>query len=278
MAACLPGHRRPYYQPIERLSILELRAARGWTLDQTAERMLVTPATIASWMGRLDEKGPGALVQTPEPVNKFPAFVDYVVQRLKVLCPSMGKSRIANVLCRAGLHLSATTVGRMLKQQPLWEAVSKPAHSGRSIRAREPDHIWNVDLTTVPTTLGLWCSWLPGLPPAGTTNLCTAHLDQYTGSSFLQGLRTASHLLQPLLHGTDAAAKLRVSSSQTQFSDNLLTGTPGGCLDRKRPLWSNPLRRQEVLSLLPNRQVKETPMDGVLNLRQRPARAPRRAR
>ena len=37
----VPGRRRPYYQPFERLSILELRAARGWSLDQTAERMLV---------------------------------------------------------------------------------------------------------------------------------------------------------------------------------------------------------------------------------------------
>ncbi|MEE9246160.1 MAG: helix-turn-helix domain-containing protein, partial [Gemmatimonadota bacterium] len=46
-------------QPTERLAILELRAARGWSLEQTAERMLVTPNTVASWMGRLDEEGPG---------------------------------------------------------------------------------------------------------------------------------------------------------------------------------------------------------------------------
>ncbi len=40
----VPGRRRPFYQPIERLSILELRAARGWSLEQTAERMLLTPS------------------------------------------------------------------------------------------------------------------------------------------------------------------------------------------------------------------------------------------
>ncbi len=110
----IPGHRRPYYQPVERLAILELRAARAWSLEQTAEHMLVTPTTVASWMGRLGEEGPDALVQTPEPVNKYPDFVAYLVRRLKVLCPTMGKARIADVLCRAGLHLSATTVGRML--------------------------------------------------------------------------------------------------------------------------------------------------------------------
>ncbi len=32
----IPGRRRPYYQSIERLAILELRAARSWSLEQTA--------------------------------------------------------------------------------------------------------------------------------------------------------------------------------------------------------------------------------------------------
>jgi predicted RNA polymerase sigma factor len=52
---CIPAQRRPHYPPIERMAILELRAARGWTLTQTARRFLVTPATIASWTQRLDE-------------------------------------------------------------------------------------------------------------------------------------------------------------------------------------------------------------------------------
>ena len=47
----IPAQRRPHYIPIERLAILELRAARGWSLSQTARRMLVTTATISSWFG-----------------------------------------------------------------------------------------------------------------------------------------------------------------------------------------------------------------------------------
>ncbi len=151
----VPGRRRPYYHPIERLSILELRAARGWSLEQTADQMLVTPSTVASWMDRLDEEEPRALVQTTQPVNKFPEFVAYLVRKLKVLCPTMGKTRIANVLCRAGLHLSATTVGRMLNDRTRWWATSKIIVPHRSIRAKEPDHIWNVDLSTIPTAMGL---------------------------------------------------------------------------------------------------------------------------
>ena len=54
----VPGRRRPHYHSVKRLSILELRAARGWSLNQTAERMLVTANTLSSWMGRLDERTP----------------------------------------------------------------------------------------------------------------------------------------------------------------------------------------------------------------------------
>ena len=158
--ARIPAARRPQYPPIERLAILELRASRGWTAAAAAERMQVTPATIASWMQRLNEEGPAALVQTRQPVNKYPEFVAYIVRRLKVLCPSMGKARIAQVLCRAGLHLGTTTVGRMLNERPNSPAARKP-RPGRRVRSRHANHIWNVDLTTVPTSTGFWISWMP---------------------------------------------------------------------------------------------------------------------
>ena len=94
----IPAQRRPHVPPFERLAILELRAAQAWSQAQTAAHFLVTPATVASRMGRLDEEAPHALVQIPQPVNEFPDFVAYLVRRLKTLCPQMGKPRIANVL------------------------------------------------------------------------------------------------------------------------------------------------------------------------------------
>ena len=106
MAQIAP-QRRPHYGPHERMAILELRAARGWSLKQTADTFLVTPATVTSWLKRIDEQGPDALLQLREPVNKFPDFVRYIVQRLKTLSPSMGKVKIAETLCRAGLHLGS---------------------------------------------------------------------------------------------------------------------------------------------------------------------------
>jgi hypothetical protein len=43
-------HRRPHYPPTERMAILELRAARGWSLEETALVLYVTAPTIASWI------------------------------------------------------------------------------------------------------------------------------------------------------------------------------------------------------------------------------------
>ncbi len=155
--------KRPHYLPVERMAILQLRAARGRSLRETARAFLVTPATIKSWLVRLGEEGPDALVLMCQPVNRFPDYVRYLVQRLKLLCPSMGKKRIADTLARAGLHLGATTVGRILKEEPAHspEASEDVEPTERMVKAKRPDHIWHTDLTTVPIGRGLFATWLP---------------------------------------------------------------------------------------------------------------------
>jgi putative transposase len=163
----IPPNRRPNYRPHERMAILQLKAARSWSLEQTAEAFLVTAATIASWMKRLDEDGPDALIQLPIPVNKFPEFVAYLVQRLKTICPTMGKVKIAQTLARAGLHLGSTTVRRMLKQKPQYEPFTSTGESlpeGPIVTAKYANHVWHIDLTTVPTG-GFWTSWFPFMLP-----------------------------------------------------------------------------------------------------------------
>jgi putative transposase len=157
----IPAQRRPHYTPLERLAILELRAARAWSQAQTAERLQVTPLTTASWMSRLDEGGPRAILQIREPVNKFPDFVGYIVRRFKILCPTMGRIKIAQVLCRAGLHLGSTTVRRMLRDAPGRSPVEASKMAPRVVTAKCANHVWHLDLTTVPTSLGFWAAWLP---------------------------------------------------------------------------------------------------------------------
>jgi putative transposase len=163
LAQLLP-QRRPHYRPVERMAILELRAARGWSLARTAKRFLVTPATISAGQRRIDEDGPTALIQLSRPVNKFPELVGYLVQRLKTLCPAIGKAQIATLLAQTGLHLGTTTVGRMLKRKtrtPPFAAVVQP-ELPRVVSAAQPNHVWHVDLTCAPIGGGFWCAWLPG--------------------------------------------------------------------------------------------------------------------
>ncbi len=180
--ATLEPRRRPHYRPTERLSIIELRAARGWSLSETARVFLLQPATIASWWKRVDEQGEAPLVQTPTPVNKFPDFVRHIVCRLKVLHPTFGKKRIAQLLARAGLHIGVTTVKRMLEhghaeppkddgkpdgamtgeQAPGEQAPGEvPKRPNRPVKSKYPDHVWQVDFTLVPTSAGFWVPWLP---------------------------------------------------------------------------------------------------------------------
>jgi transposase InsO family protein len=162
----VPAHRRPHYTPLERMAILELRAAHGWSARQAAERLLITPTTVGAWMGRINGDGPHALLQIRQPVNKFPDLVRYIVRRLKLLCPRLGKVKIAEILCRAGLHLAPTTVGRMLKQEEVFpEPVAAAVRVGPVVTGKFPNHIWHIDLSAVPTRLGFWVPWSPRSAP-----------------------------------------------------------------------------------------------------------------
>ena len=162
-----PARRRPHYGPIQRMRVLKLRAARGWSVEQTARRFLVTEDTICSWTRRVDEGGERALVRIEGPVNKFPEFVAHLVRSLKVMCPTLGKVRIAQMLARAGLHLGATTVGRMLEREPRKDDASEEpvVKTDKVVTAKYPGHVWQVDLTVVPSGGGFWVPWFPFARP-----------------------------------------------------------------------------------------------------------------
>jgi hypothetical protein len=120
------------------MRILQLKAARNWSCEQAAEALMIDEQTLKSWLRRIDEEGDSALIQLPEPVNRFPDYVRYLVRQLKALCPAMGKVRIAQTLTRSGLHLSATTVGRVMRESaPIPDDVQLPVTiSFRRVTAR----------------------------------------------------------------------------------------------------------------------------------------------
>ena len=100
--------RRPQYPPVERMAILQLRAMRGWNKAETARRFFVTDDTIRAWLRRADDD---SLVQTRTPVNRFPDFVRYAVQQIKLFCPTLGKVKIADKLARASIHIGRRPSG-----------------------------------------------------------------------------------------------------------------------------------------------------------------------
>lgn len=167
--ARLPARERPHFPTGERLALLELRSARGWSAREAAARFHLSAGTIFNWMRRIDNEGADALLQPPVPANKYPDYVAHVVQRLRTLCPSFGYAKIAQVLAREGLRLANSTVRLMTQRKIRLEPDPVPAR--RRIRpranviARYPDHAWHCDLTTIPTTIGSWSPALPfGLP------------------------------------------------------------------------------------------------------------------
>ena len=101
-------HRRTQYMAVERMAILVRRAMRGWSKAEAARRFFVTDDTIRAWLRRADDD---LLVQIRTPVNRFPDFVRYAVQQIKLFCPTLGKAKIADKLARAGIHIGETTVG-----------------------------------------------------------------------------------------------------------------------------------------------------------------------
>ncbi len=52
--AQLDPQRRPHYPSTERMAILQLRAVRAWSLEQTVKVFLVTADTIGSWTKRIN--------------------------------------------------------------------------------------------------------------------------------------------------------------------------------------------------------------------------------
>ena len=142
------------------MAILQLRAMRGWNKAETARRFFVTDDTIRAWLRRADDD---SLVQTRTPVNRFPDFVRYAVQQIKLFCPTLGKVKIADKLARASIHIGKTTVGRILKEKPVNAPDPTTDDTGKQCRivSKYPSHTWHADLTAVPISGGFWTNWIP---------------------------------------------------------------------------------------------------------------------
>ena len=54
----------------------------------------------------------------------------------------------------------------MLQEEPAFpEPVAVAVTAGPVIRVDRPNHVWHIDLASVPTRLGFWTSWSPWAVP-----------------------------------------------------------------------------------------------------------------
>ena len=175
----IPAARRPHYTPEERMEILSVRAALGWTAHFTATTFLLADATITNWTARVAEHGEASLLVLKQPVNKWPLFVRDLVLRLAQVSPALGKKRITQMLGRAGLAIASSSVGRIRKEKPAPGACeAAPPRAGstdpapgsgpkkmRAVTAKHEHHVWHIDLTMLPLA-SPWVTWSPfALPP-----------------------------------------------------------------------------------------------------------------
>ena len=158
----LPPKKRPEYLPSERLEILLIKTMRGLNNSQLARRFQITVQTVRRWLRgvRLGND----VVQLPEKITRYPDYLRLVIQQLKMYCPLLGRFKIADILARAGLHISASTVRRII-YEPVSAVVedNSPLPKPRILKSDYANHIWGVDLTLVPTDHGFW---LPSSPDA----------------------------------------------------------------------------------------------------------------
>ena len=155
----------------------------------------------------------------------------HIVRRLQTLCPLLGKVKIAQILARAGLHLGASTVGRLRRRDnppaPISPPKAEPMPSARRVTAKRPNHVWHADLTLVPIVAGFWTAWLPFALPQGwpfcwwTAIILDHYSRRVLGSAAFQQQPTSQQVrrfLARVIATVGAAPKHLVTDSGTQFT------------------------------------------------------------
>ncbi len=153
--ARIPSRERAHYTPVERFGILVLMRTHAWSVREAAARFLVTPTTVGRWLQEAASaparRAVGTLLRAAPPVRRYADAVRDLVQQMD-RWGFGGNRRVAQTLARAGVRIGRETV-RRYRKAPTALPPQPPAHS--PLRASGPNHVWLMDLTTVPRWLGL---------------------------------------------------------------------------------------------------------------------------
>jgi transposase InsO family protein len=158
----MPPGQRKRYTPEERYRIVVFARTYGLSQQEAAETFMVDSSTIGRWIREAtrepDRETIGSLVVATPPLRTK----DDVTRQLVVLLDSMavgGSRRIAQMLVRAGKKIGTETVRRYRSMAPRPVPSPDPEPGRESspvLRAKEPNHIWMTDITTIPSLFRLW--------------------------------------------------------------------------------------------------------------------------
>jgi hypothetical protein len=105
-----------------------------------------------------------------------------------------------------------------LKEEPLPNP-GEAAQSTRVVTVNRPNHVWHVDLTAVPTSVGFWAPWLPfALPQCWPFCWWVAVVIDHD-SRRMMGIETfrnnptavsVSHFLECAIYATSATPKIYI--------------------------------------------------------------------
>jgi transposase InsO family protein len=96
-----------------------------------------------------DSNTVGSSVASSPPVQRFGTAVRDLVRQM-FAAGFGGKRKIAQTLLRHGWSVSTRTVGRMIHEKPKPEPPPAPERP-TTVRGDHPNHLWLLDITSVPT-------------------------------------------------------------------------------------------------------------------------------
>lgn len=137
----------------------------------------ITTETIPNWIRAFRDADP--LVGDHDEVKptRYPDYIRMIIQQIKAFFPTLGRDKIADMLGRVSLHISSSTVGRIIKKTPIDPSSVEPMSEdpdadlrpcgdiddepSREVIAKYPNHVFSVDITQVPIDDGYWVPWSP---------------------------------------------------------------------------------------------------------------------
>lgn len=125
----------------------------------TAERFVVHPNTLRSWIAAIEGRGNQRLLTGVVVWNRIDDAVRWATHELRRLCPEpeFGSRSIARHLVRAGIQISRSTIQRVVREPKPVRPKRPKALIGAAqgvapyhlLNPQLPNRVWHLDLTTL---------------------------------------------------------------------------------------------------------------------------------